>query len=118
MGFADDWGTVYNKSILAFTGRKKVGVRELEDVVKGTSPLVKSLIVLDQNDPSIGEKAEHAKKLKAFVAERQIKLGEIVGAVRVALTGSSVGFGLYDALAILGCERSLQRIERALAKVT
>ena len=71
MGFAEDWGTVYNKSILAFTGRKKVAVRELEDVVKGTSPLVKSLIVLDQNDPSVGEKAEQAKKLKAFVTEQK-----------------------------------------------
>jgi len=71
MGFTDDWGTVYNKSILAFTGRKKVAVRELEDVVKGTSPLVKSLIVLDENDPSVGDKAEQAKKLKAFITEQK-----------------------------------------------
>jgi glutamyl-tRNA synthetase len=56
--------------------------------------------------------------LKAFVAERQIKIGEIVGAVRVALTGSSVGFGLYDALAILGRERSLRRIELLLSSLS
>jgi hypothetical protein len=83
MGFADDWGKVYNKSILAFTGRKKVAVRELEDVVKGTSPLVKSLVVLDQNDPSTGSEKEKSAKHKAFVAEQKnfVKAAEKYGAI-------------------------------------
>ncbi|MFH1755721.1 MAG: hypothetical protein ABIA59_08465, partial [Candidatus Latescibacterota bacterium] len=36
--------------------------------------------------------------------------------VRVAVTGKSVGLGLFDSLAILGKERCLRRIEGAMAK--
>jgi glutamyl-tRNA synthetase len=56
------------------------------------------------------------KHLKEFVERRGVKLGDIVHAVRVAITGKAVGFGLFDALAILGRERSVRRIERALAQ--
>jgi glutamyl-tRNA synthetase len=41
-------------------------------------------------------------------------MGDIVHAVRVAVTGKAVGFGLFDTLAILGRERCLARIHRAL----
>jgi len=54
--------------------------------------------------------------LKAFVDEQGIKIGDIVHAVRVAISGKGVGPGLYDCLAILGRESSLRRIDRALAK--
>ena len=49
-----------------------------------------------------------------FVAAEQIKIGQIIHAVRVAVTGKSVGLGLFDTLAILGRERSLRRIENAI----
>jgi glutamyl-tRNA synthetase len=52
--------------------------------------------------------------LKRVVAEAGVKTGDLVHAVRVAVTGKTVGPGLYDCLAILGRERSLARIERAL----
>jgi glutamyl-tRNA synthetase len=53
------------------------------------------------------------QEAKAFVAERGIKIGQLVHPLRFAVTGRSVGLGLYDALAILGRERSLARIRRA-----
>ena len=49
---------------------------------------------------------------KAFVAEAGLKLGDVVHAVRVALTGRTVGPGLYDCLAILGPSRSVARLDR------
>jgi glutamyl-tRNA synthetase len=52
--------------------------------------------------------------LKDFVERRGVKIGDIVHAVRVAVTGKAVGFGLFDALAILGRERCVRRIARAL----
>jgi glutamyl-tRNA synthetase len=52
--------------------------------------------------------------MQAFIAAEGIKPGEIVHAVRVAVTGKSVGLGLFDSLAILGKESSLARIERVL----
>jgi glutamyl-tRNA synthetase len=59
--------------------------------------------------------AEQLEKLThEFVASRGIKTGDIVHAIRVAVTGKAVGFGLFETLAILGRERSLARIDRAL----
>ena len=43
-----------------------------------------------------------------------IKIDQIIHAVRVAVTGKSVGLGLFDTLAILGRERCLRRIENAM----
>ncbi|MCH2114901.1 MAG: glutamate--tRNA ligase [Pirellulales bacterium] len=53
--------------------------------------------------------------LKSYVAEKEIKIGQIIHALRVAVTGKSVGFGIFETLAILGQERCLVRIDRALA---
>jgi len=50
-----------------------------------------------------------------FVDTREIKIGQIVHAVRVAVTGKAVGFGMFETLEILGQQRSLSRIDRALA---
>ncbi|MDD4269326.1 MAG: glutamate--tRNA ligase [Pirellulales bacterium] len=55
--------------------------------------------------------------MRQFVEAEQIKLGQIIHAVRVAVTGKAIGFGLFDALAILGKESCLARIDRALAMV-
>jgi glutamyl-tRNA synthetase len=61
--------------------------------------------------PSDLEKATHD-----FVAANAIKIGDIVHAVRVAVTGKAVGFGLFDTLAILGRERCLSRLDRAVER--
>ncbi len=53
-----------------------------------------------------------------WVAAEGIKIGDIVHAVRVAVTGKAVGFGLFETLAILGRERCLARIDRALTAAT
>jgi glutamyl-tRNA synthetase len=49
-----------------------------------------------------------------FVESNGIKIADIVHAVRVAVTGKAVGFGLFETLAILGRERCLARIDRAV----
>jgi len=61
--------------------------------------------------------AENLEKLMhAFVEQQGIKVGQIIHAVRVAVTGKSVGFGTFETLAILGRERCVARIERALRR--
>lgn len=57
------------------------------------------------------------KLVHDFVERQGIKIGQIVHALRVAITGKSVGVGLFDAFAILGRERSIRRIDRALSRV-
>jgi glutamyl-tRNA synthetase len=63
-------------------------------------------------EPFTAERLEQI--MHSFVELQGIKIGDIVHAVRVATTGKSVGFGLFDTLAILGRERCLARIDRAL----
>ena len=46
-----------------------------------------------------------------------IKIGDIIHALRVAVTGKAVGFGVFDSLAILGKQSCLARIDRALMRV-
>ena len=56
------------------------------------------------------------KTMHDFVAENQIKIGQIIHPVRVAVTGKSTGLGMFDTLAILGKTSCIARIERALEK--
>ncbi len=50
-----------------------------------------------------------------FLAAEGIQVGQIIHAVRVAITGKQVGLGTFDALALLGRDRCLCRMDRALA---
>ncbi|MDH3254648.1 MAG: glutamate--tRNA ligase [Acidobacteriota bacterium] len=53
--------------------------------------------------------------MRDFITERDVKLGQIIHAVRVAVTGKAVGFGLFEVLEILGRQQVLARIDRALS---
>ena len=44
------------------------------------------------------------------------KPGDLFTPLRVAVTGKEVGFGIYETLAILGRERCLERIDRAVTE--
>jgi glutamyl-tRNA synthetase len=50
----------------------------------------------------------------AFVETQGVKIGDIVHALRAAVTGQSIGLGLFDSLAILGKASCLARIEQTL----
>ena len=52
-----------------------------------------------------------------FLQAEGIQLRQVQQALRVALTGKGVGFGLYETLAILGREQSVARIDRTLARL-
>jgi glutamyl-tRNA synthetase len=55
------------------------------------------------------------KLLHHFTLSENIKPNQIIHALRVSVTGKSVGLGLFDTLAILGKDACLRRIERTLA---
>lgn len=63
------------------------------------------------------EAAYLEKLLQEFVEEKGINQGQLIHPLRVAVTGKSVGFGLYESLAILGRERCLARMDRALTRI-
>jgi glutamyl-tRNA synthetase len=53
--------------------------------------------------------------LKATAAKLRIKVGAIVHPTRLAVTGSNVGPSLYHLLEVLGKEKAVARIDRALS---
>jgi len=55
------------------------------------------------------------KGTQELMTARGLGLGDIVHAVRVAVTGVSAGPGLFDTLSVLGKDACLRRIDRALA---
>jgi glutamyl-tRNA synthetase len=54
--------------------------------------------------------------LKALAGKLGVKVGALVHPTRLAVTGSNVGPSLYHLLEVLGKEKVLARIDRALAK--
>jgi len=54
---------------------------------------------------------------EALAASEGAKAGPLSQVLRVATTGKEVGFSAYDTLAVLGRERCLARVDRALATV-
>ena len=53
--------------------------------------------------------------VKQFVEDEGIKIGDIIHALRVAVTGKGVGLGMFDTLEIVGKQGCLNRIDRVLA---
>ena len=54
--------------------------------------------------------------LRELAAARGLGMGDLVHPVRVAVSGTGVGPSLFPMLEVLGKERSLQRMDRALEK--
>ncbi|HKP87687.1 MAG TPA: glutamate--tRNA ligase [Blastocatellia bacterium] len=51
--------------------------------------------------------------LRAYSEEQGVKAGLLINAARTALTGQSVGPGMFDIIVTLGRERSVERLRRA-----
>src|SRR5437773_1935602 len=60
--------------------------------------------------------AEIETTLKSTAANLGVKVGAIVHPTRLAVTGSNIGPSLYHLLEVLGKEKVLARIDRALSK--
>lgn len=87
-------------------------IRDAAEAVGLLKSLREQLVTVEPFDSATLDKLVHD-----FVETNGIKIGQIVHALRVATTGKSVGVGLFDAMAILGRERTLRRIDRALSHV-
>lgn len=56
------------------------------------------------------------KLIQGFLKEESAEFGQVNHALRLALTGKTAGFGLFETLAVLGQQQSLARIDQALAR--
>ena len=100
--FQDDAAFPYDEK--AF--RKRVGAPGAADRLRRFRPALETVEPFDA--PTLDA------ALHRFVEAEGIKIGQIIHAVRVAVTGKGVGFGLFEALEILGRAACLVRIDRAL----
>src|SRR4029453_13544073 len=104
--FVADEALVYDEKAFDKRLRKPPGAAELLAALRG------ELAAAPDFSSAALERLVHG-----FVEARGLGLGDIVHAVRVAVSGKAVGFGLFDILAILGRERVLARIDRALLRL-
>ncbi len=49
-----------------------------------------------------------------FVEKQEIQIGQIIHALRVAITGKAAGVGMFDAMAIVGKDSCIKRIRHAI----
>ena len=83
----------------------------------GTLPLLtEALDALRQTDSF--EPQELETRLGRILAEHDVKPGKLYQPIRVAITGTSVSPGIFESLAVLGKDRSLERIERAVQRLS
>jgi len=66
--------------------------------------------------PEVGEKGLE-EIFKDIAGAKNLKLGAIAQAVRVALTGKSVSPGIYEVMRILGRDEVLKRLAKAVKKL-
>src|SRR3954453_9838913 len=64
------------------------------------------------------EPAELETSLGRVLAEHDVKPGKLYQPIRVAITGTSISPGIFESLAVLGKERSVERIEKALRRLS
>jgi glutamyl-tRNA synthetase len=84
-----------------------------EGVAEGLAALTVRYAALDPFDEASTEEA-----LRALAEERGAGAGALVHPVRVAVSGQAGGPGLFEMLALLGRDRVVARMERALEKCT
>ena len=70
-------------------------------------------IVPSMADSSSDEEAENL--VKTFVEKEGLKLGDFLMPLRVAITGARVSPPLFGSLRLLGTEKAVARVERAIA---
>lgn len=104
--FADDDQLAYDEAAFDKRLRKPAGAKEL------LSRYVDRLAAVNPFDVPTLEKLTND-----FVQSEGLKLNDLIHALRVAVTGKAVGFGMFETLALLGKERCLARIDRALKRL-
>lgn len=71
---------------------------------------------LENTEPFTVQTAEEA--FRSLAAEQGLKAGDLVHPTRVVLTGKTVGPGLFETMAVLGKEKTVQRLKQAAQEVT
>jgi glutamyl-tRNA synthetase len=80
------------------------------------APLAEAAAFLHNQEPFQAAQLDEA--MKEWMKERQVKPGEMLPVLRIALTGALKGPGVFDMMELIGKEQSVQRLEHALHHFT
>jgi glutamyl-tRNA synthetase len=92
----------------------KAAAKFLKPEVK--EPLLAISAELDALDGNFSE-ASIQSVFENVLGRFNIKLGQLAQPVRVALTGGTVSPGIYEVIAVLGRERAVARLKKAIAEI-
>jgi glutamyl-tRNA synthetase len=92
---------------------EKAAGRHWKDPVEASERLVAARDEIEKTEPFDHDALEGA--LRASAERLEIGAGKMFQPLRLALMGSAESPGIFDVLTLLGRERSLERIDRALA---
>jgi len=102
--FVADENLIYEEKAL------KSKIKEVPEATTLLTSLRERLATVEPFETAVLDKLVHD-----FVTEQGIKIGQIIHPLRIAVSGKTVGVGLFEMLAILGRDRCLTRIDRVLA---
>ena len=89
--------------------RKAAGKFLTQEILAPIQTLNEKLAALsDFSEPAIDE------AFSATLSEHQLPMGKLAQPVRVALTGGTVSPGIHEVIAVLGKDRTIRRLEKAL----
>ena len=80
----------------------------------GVTMLARMKEVLESVQPWSSAALE--QKVKRFAETNELGLGKVAQPVRVAVTGTTISPPIFDTLELLGRERTLRRVDQALAQ--
>jgi glutamyl-tRNA synthetase len=80
-----------------------------------TLPYLEDLLALEALSEFTSEKLE--ENFKLIMDKHEVKLGKVAQPARVALTGGTESPGIFEVIAVLGKERTLKRLKRAIETI-
>ncbi|RXJ57979.1 glutamate--tRNA ligase [Candidatus Marinarcus aquaticus] len=97
------------------TSYENKGVKKF--VKEETASMLESYVaLLEANKTSLHLACDYEAITKPFIEEKGLKFPQLFQPIRIALTGGTQAPSVYDILAVLGCDESVQRIHAALAQ--
>jgi glutamyl-tRNA synthetase len=103
-----DKGRMYFEENVAYDSKAIENLRKRPDAADLLEAYAKTLESGNFSDPKALE-----DQARAFSKERNVKFGELVHPVRAAITGTTMGPGLFDVIRTVGKRRALDRLQKA-----
>lgn len=98
-----------------FEDVKEYDVETLKKKYKKEQRIIFDELVASINAQSDFSSAEIEKSIKGFISDRQLKIGDIMPILRLSLAGTMQGPAVFDMMALLGKQKTVQRLQSALS---